>query len=324
MVWTTLVADLETPVSAFLKIAGGRPMSFLLESVEGGAVRGALFDHRTGARRGLAHGHGRAEIKPHARAAARTFHALQRAAARRAARRYRRKPDRIAGRAAADGGRHLRLSRLRHGAADGGTAAAQPGPDRDPGRDAGAADVGGRVRCREGYHHSRHAGAAGKAASPPRRRSRGRASACRRSSMRSMPRSRMPRPTSSRAAYGMAVLEYHACRIRADGERRQGIHRRRRHFPGGAVATFRGAVRIAAVRALPRAAPGQSGAVPLFPRIRRVRDRRIEPRNPGAGTRGHGDHPADRRHAAARRRHRTGQGTRGRTAGGSRRSAPST
>src|SRR5215475_4921304 len=40
VVWTTLVADLETPVSAFLKIAGGRPMSFLLESVEGGAVRG--------------------------------------------------------------------------------------------------------------------------------------------------------------------------------------------------------------------------------------------------------------------------------------------
>jgi anthranilate synthase component 1 len=40
VVWTTLVADLETPVSAFLKIAGGKPSSFLLESVEGGAVRG--------------------------------------------------------------------------------------------------------------------------------------------------------------------------------------------------------------------------------------------------------------------------------------------
>ncbi len=40
VVWTTLVADLETPVSAFLKIAGGKPMSFLFESVEGGAVRG--------------------------------------------------------------------------------------------------------------------------------------------------------------------------------------------------------------------------------------------------------------------------------------------
>jgi anthranilate synthase component 1 len=41
IVWTTLVSDLETPVSAFLKIAGGqRAMSFLLESVEGGEARG--------------------------------------------------------------------------------------------------------------------------------------------------------------------------------------------------------------------------------------------------------------------------------------------
>src|SRR3954468_22370172 len=40
VVLTTLVADLETPVSAFIKIAGGKPMSFLLESVEGGDTRG--------------------------------------------------------------------------------------------------------------------------------------------------------------------------------------------------------------------------------------------------------------------------------------------
>ncbi len=40
VVWTSLVADLETPVSAFLKLGGGKAMSFLLESVEGGAVRG--------------------------------------------------------------------------------------------------------------------------------------------------------------------------------------------------------------------------------------------------------------------------------------------
>ncbi len=40
VVWCTLVADLETPVSAFIKLGGGNPMSFLLESVEGGAVRG--------------------------------------------------------------------------------------------------------------------------------------------------------------------------------------------------------------------------------------------------------------------------------------------
>jgi anthranilate synthase component 1 len=40
LVWTSLVADLETPVSAMMKLADGRPMSFLFESVEGGAVRG--------------------------------------------------------------------------------------------------------------------------------------------------------------------------------------------------------------------------------------------------------------------------------------------
>ena len=40
VVWRTLVADLETPVSAFLKLADNQPHSFLLESVEGGAVRG--------------------------------------------------------------------------------------------------------------------------------------------------------------------------------------------------------------------------------------------------------------------------------------------
>ncbi len=40
VVWTELVADLETPVSAMLKLAGDDANSFLLESVEGGAVRG--------------------------------------------------------------------------------------------------------------------------------------------------------------------------------------------------------------------------------------------------------------------------------------------
>ena len=40
MVWTKLIADLETPVSAYLKLARAGTMSFLFESVEGGAVRG--------------------------------------------------------------------------------------------------------------------------------------------------------------------------------------------------------------------------------------------------------------------------------------------
>jgi anthranilate synthase component 1 len=40
VVWTRLIDDLETPVSAYLKIAQARPYSFLFESVEGGAWRG--------------------------------------------------------------------------------------------------------------------------------------------------------------------------------------------------------------------------------------------------------------------------------------------
>ncbi len=40
LVSATSVSDLETPVSAYLKITGGRENSFLLESVEGGAKRG--------------------------------------------------------------------------------------------------------------------------------------------------------------------------------------------------------------------------------------------------------------------------------------------
>ena len=42
VMWTTLIADLETPVSAYLKLTGGAGggMSFLFESVEGGSVRG--------------------------------------------------------------------------------------------------------------------------------------------------------------------------------------------------------------------------------------------------------------------------------------------
>ncbi len=40
VLWTRVVDDLETPVSAYLKIGLGRPFAFLFESVEGGAWRG--------------------------------------------------------------------------------------------------------------------------------------------------------------------------------------------------------------------------------------------------------------------------------------------
>ncbi|HEX4741860.1 MAG TPA: anthranilate synthase component I [Caulobacteraceae bacterium] len=39
-VWRRLIDDMETPVSAYLKIAHGKPYAFLFESVEGGAWRG--------------------------------------------------------------------------------------------------------------------------------------------------------------------------------------------------------------------------------------------------------------------------------------------
>jgi anthranilate synthase component 1 len=40
VLWRERVADLDTPVGVFLKLAAGRPNAFLLESVEGGSARG--------------------------------------------------------------------------------------------------------------------------------------------------------------------------------------------------------------------------------------------------------------------------------------------
>ncbi|MGJ8528274.1 anthranilate synthase component I [Maritalea sp.] len=40
VVWRRVVADLETPVGAYLKLSAGRKNTFLLESVHGGATRG--------------------------------------------------------------------------------------------------------------------------------------------------------------------------------------------------------------------------------------------------------------------------------------------
>ena len=136
-------------------------------------------------------------------------------------------------------------------------------------------------------------------------RSRVRPSASRRSSMRSTAARPCRRQRQGRPAHGVAVLQHHAGRIRAHGARGQGVHRRRRHLPGGAVATLRGAVRAAAVCALSRAAAGQSVALSLFPRLRQVSRSRARARKSWCGRERHGDDPPDRRHAAARRDART-------------------
>jgi len=73
LAWWRGVADLETPVAAFLKLAHGRPNAFLLESVEGGAARGrysviGMAPDVIWRCRG-----GRAEINRHARSAPHAF-----------------------------------------------------------------------------------------------------------------------------------------------------------------------------------------------------------------------------------------------------------
>ena len=74
VLWRERVADLDTPVGAFLKLAGtGRPNSFLLESVEGGSARGRYsaigFDPDLVWRCR----NGRAEVNRHALAAPHAF-----------------------------------------------------------------------------------------------------------------------------------------------------------------------------------------------------------------------------------------------------------
>ena len=59
-------------------------------------------------------------------------------------------------------------------------------------------------------------------------------------------------------------------------ELREGVHRRRRYFPGRALATVRHAVRSATLRPLPRPATDQPRAVPILPELRRFRRRRVE------------------------------------------------
>ncbi len=105
VVWTTLVADLETPVSAFLKLGGAKPMSFLLESVEGGAVRGRYsiigLEPDLIWRANGAQGRGQPERANQAGC----FRTLPRTAAQSLAHADRGKPHRIARQPAADGGR---------------------------------------------------------------------------------------------------------------------------------------------------------------------------------------------------------------------------
>ena len=196
--------------------------------------------------------------------------ALPRRHARRAPRADRRKPHRRAAGPAADVGRRLRLPRLRHGAADGGAAAARSRrrsrvPDAilirprivaifDAVKD--ELTVVTPVRPEPGVSRARRL--------RPRRRPadrRGR---------RARPAARPCRRARRHRAERRGRLEHDAGRIQGDGGAREGLHRRRRHLSGGAVAALRGALPASRLLALPGAPPREPLALPLFPRFRRL------------------------------------------------------
>ena len=278
VVWTTLVADLETPVVRLPQAR--RRQADELPARVGRRRRGAraLLDHRARSRPDLARERRRARRSTATHAtdpdafvaceeapleALRALIAESRIAL----------PDALPPMAAGIFGYlGYDMVRLMEELPCG-----QPGPDRHSRCRAGPAARGGRVRRGRGHHHGGHAGAARPGrAGRHRVQLRGRAPDRR----RRQPRHADPElgRRRSRAAHGPADLEHLAGRVRRDGAARQGLHRGGRRLPGRAVAALRGAVRASAVRALSRAAPGQPGAVPLFPRFRRLRGRRARAR----------------------------------------------
>ena len=101
-----------------------------------------------------------------------------------------------------------------------------------------------------------------------------------------------------------------------DGGAGEGVHPRRRHLPGGAVAALqpcpsscrpsRSTGRCAGSTPRPSCSISTSAA---------IAHRRLQPGDPGAAARRQGHHPPDRRHAAARRDAGGGRGAGRRPAG---------
>ena len=120
-----------------------------------------------------------------------------------------------------------------------------------------------------------------------------------------------------------AALQHQRRRFQTHGAARQGIHFRRRHLSGRAVAAFRSPVPAAALCALSRAAAGQSVAVSVFPRLRHLRGRRLKPGSPGQNPPRHRDHSPARRHAPTRRHPARRQGAWSRSCSPIRKNAPS-
>ena len=240
MAVTTLVADLETPVSAYLKLARGRAGNmFLLESVEGGAQRGRYsmigLDPDLIFRSSGDH----AEINRRALTDPRGFRALPWRSARCFEGAARRIAHRYAARPAADVGRRVRLSRLRHGEAHGAPRARQARSDRRARSASDPPDRDGGVRRRARRDVGRDPG-------PPEarrfgpRRLRERHGAARRGGrcarIAARPHGGHGRRSARQGWRG--AVEYDRGRISGDGRAGEGVHRRRRRLPDRAVAAL--------------------------------------------------------------------------------------
>ena len=123
---TSLVADLETPVSAYLKLAEGRPYSALFESVEGGATIGRYSFITLKPDLVWRCFGGRAEINRRARAEAGRFEPLEGEALESLRALVRGLRDRAARQSATHGVLPDRLHGLRHGAPHGAPAEREP------------------------------------------------------------------------------------------------------------------------------------------------------------------------------------------------------
>ena len=323
--------DLETPVAAFLKLRHGRDgTAFLLESVEGGAARGrysmigldpdldlALPD---GARRRstAARSPSRDAFEPCRAPAARRLRALIAESAM----------PRRADEPAADGGRAVRLSRLRHGAPDGAPAARRT-PDAlgvpdamliRPTRD-------GRVRRRARRDHRRSRRCA-RSPAPSRARPPTRAALSRLDARRR--RARTPaRPRRSRQPIRAARAASRRSRTPRQTEFIGMVAQAKEYIRAGDIFQVVLSQRFEAPFTLP--------AFALYRALRRVNpapflcyldfggfpDRLLQPGNPGARARRQGHDPPDRRHAPARRDAGRGPGARPTSCWPIRRSAPS-
>ena len=308
-------ADLETPVSAFLKVARGEH-SFLLESVGGRRAAGPLQLHRDGAVPRL-------QERPLRRPDRRRRPADRDRAGDVALQPLAPEGQRGAHQPAALHRRRGRLPGLRRGPPL-RAARHDPGGGRDrlPGSAVHVRRLAARLRSRQARRQGRRALPAG-------RRRRGLVPAGlledRRAGQAPEPRAAgQPLPDRALPRARRAGVERRARPLHRDGAAREGVHRRRRHHPGRAVAAAVAQDGGAPVLDLPRAADGQPVAVHVLPADGRLlHRRRVAGDARAGGGRRRRDAP-DRRHDAARPATRTKTPRSSDTSWPTRRSARST